>query len=80
MVCVEVVYATLMVGGVLWFKGRLCVPRASLIYGILSEAHVLHYSIYSGTIKMYHDLRQLYWWLRMKRDIVNYVPKCQNYQ
>ncbi|GKC96425.1 putative reverse transcriptase domain-containing protein [Tanacetum coccineum] len=25
---------------------------------------------------MYHDLRDTYWWLRMKRDIAIYVSKC----
>ncbi|GKC80067.1 putative reverse transcriptase domain-containing protein [Tanacetum coccineum] len=26
--------------------------------------------------KMYHDLRDVYWWLGMKRDIAIYVSKC----
>ncbi|GKB53723.1 putative reverse transcriptase domain-containing protein, partial [Tanacetum coccineum] len=34
------------------------------------------YSIHHGADKMYHDLRDLYWWLRMKKDIAMYVSKC----
>ncbi|GKC98290.1 putative reverse transcriptase domain-containing protein, partial [Tanacetum coccineum] len=29
-----------------------------------------------GADKMYHDLRDMYWWPRMKRDIATYVSKC----
>ncbi|GJW03331.1 putative reverse transcriptase domain-containing protein [Tanacetum coccineum] len=34
------------------------------------------YSMYLGADKMYHDLRDMYWWLGMKRDIAIYVSKC----
>ncbi|GJV95860.1 putative nucleotidyltransferase, ribonuclease H [Tanacetum coccineum] len=29
-----------------------------------------------GADKMYHDLRDMYWWPGMKRDIATYVSKC----
>ncbi|GJW65680.1 putative reverse transcriptase domain-containing protein [Tanacetum coccineum] len=29
--------------------------------------------------KMYHDLRDMYWWLEMKRDIATHVSKCLTY-
>jgi hypothetical protein len=45
--------------GTLWFKDRLVVPRKeALKKKILDEAHTSRYSIYPGSTKMYHDLRQ----------------------
>ncbi|XP_070039371.1 uncharacterized protein [Nicotiana tomentosiformis] len=37
---------------------------------ILDEAHSLRYSIHPEAMKMYRDLKQHYWWRRMKKDIV----------
>nr|GEV98505.1 hypothetical protein [Tanacetum cinerariifolium] len=34
------------------------------------KAHKLKYSIHPGADKMYYDLRDRYWWPRMKKDIV----------
>ena len=30
--------------------------------------------------KIYHDLREFYWWNVMKRDIADFVSKCPNYK
>jgi hypothetical protein len=63
--------------GVLWFKDRLVVPKeASLKKKILDEAHTSRYSIYPGSTKMYHDLRQQFLWTRMKRETARYVSEC----
>ncbi|GJQ94866.1 putative nucleotidyltransferase, ribonuclease H [Tanacetum coccineum] len=43
---------------------------------ILNEAHKSRYSVHLEVDKMYHDLRDMYWWPRMKRDIAIYVSKC----
>ncbi|GJZ12408.1 putative reverse transcriptase domain-containing protein [Tanacetum coccineum] len=43
---------------------------------IMDEAHTSRYLIHPGADKMYHDLRDLYWWPGMKRDIAEYVSKC----
>ncbi|XP_070032715.1 uncharacterized protein [Nicotiana tomentosiformis] len=67
--------------GVLQMQGRLCVPNVDDFYElILQEAHSSQYSIYSGAAKMYQDLRQHYWWMRIKKDIVEYVALCLNCQ
>ncbi|XP_070035656.1 uncharacterized protein [Nicotiana tomentosiformis] len=66
---------------VLWLQGRLCIPNVDgLREKILEEAHSSRYSIHPGTMKMYRDLRQYYWWRRMKKDIVEYMARCLNFQ
>ncbi|XP_070028929.1 uncharacterized protein [Nicotiana sylvestris] len=29
---------------------------------------------------MYHDIREIYWWDEMKKDIVEFVAQCPDYQ
>ncbi|GJS39110.1 putative reverse transcriptase domain-containing protein [Tanacetum coccineum] len=43
---------------------------------IMIEAPATRYSIHPGADKMYYDLRGLYWWPGMKKDIAIYVSKC----
>ncbi|KAK1406228.1 hypothetical protein QVD17_41517 [Tagetes erecta] len=43
---------------------------------VMDEAHKSRYSVHPGSEKMYHDLKQLYWWPNMKADIATYVNKC----
>jgi hypothetical protein len=67
--------------GTLWFTERLVVPwREALKKEILDEAHTSRYSINPGSTKMYHDLRQQFWWTRMKRETARYVSECDTYQ
>jgi hypothetical protein len=67
--------------GTLWFKERLVVPnRESLKKKILDEAHASRYSIHPGSTKMYHDVRQQFWWTRMKREAARYVSECDTYR
>jgi hypothetical protein len=61
----------------LWFKDRLVVPKkTTLKKKILDETHTSKYSIHPGSTKMYHDLRQQFWWTRMKRETARYVSEC----
>jgi hypothetical protein len=63
--------------GVLWFKDRIMVPKnVELCQQILDEAHLSWYSIHLGSTKMYQDLKQHYWWTKMKIEIARYVAKC----
>ena len=67
--------------GVLWFNNRLVVPKdLELRKQILDEAHLSRYSIHPGSNKMYQDLRQRFWWTRMKREIARYVSECDTCQ
>ncbi|GJZ53244.1 putative reverse transcriptase domain-containing protein [Tanacetum coccineum] len=42
----------------------------------MDEAHTSRYLVHLGADKMYYDLRDLYWWPGMKRDIAEYVSRC----
>jgi hypothetical protein len=42
----------------------------------LGEAHLSRYSIHPGSTKMYQDLKQHYWWTKMKIEIARYVARC----
>nr|GFA81266.1 putative reverse transcriptase domain-containing protein [Tanacetum cinerariifolium] len=59
--------------GGLYLAERIWVP----VYGnlrtlIMNEAHAIRYSVHPGADKMYCDLRGLYWWPGMKKDIAMY--------
>ncbi|GKD59274.1 putative reverse transcriptase domain-containing protein [Tanacetum coccineum] len=43
---------------------------------IMNEAHKYMYSVHPGADKMYYNLRDMYWWPGIKRDIVTYVSEC----
>lgn len=63
--------------GLLRYHGQVCLPMDSEIQReILNKAHTTPYSLHPGTTKMYQDLRVLYWWPGMKKDVVGYVAKC----
>ena len=54
--------------GILWISGRLCVPDVdNLREEILEEAHFTAYSVHPGVTKMYHSIRDLYWWDGLKK-------------
>lgn len=77
----EVKDATLDVCEVLQFKERLCIPRVdNLIRDVVSDAYGLSYSIHLAITNIYYDLRKIYWWPRINRDIIDYVFNCQNCQ
>nr|GFC12014.1 retrotransposable element Tf2 [Tanacetum cinerariifolium] len=59
------------------YDTRLVVPNdASLREALLTEAHNSPFSVHPGSMKMYHDLKQHFWWSGMKRDVATFVSKC----
>nr|GEV53132.1 reverse transcriptase domain-containing protein [Tanacetum cinerariifolium] len=74
--------------------GTLCLNNRSWVpcFGdlrtlIMHESHKLKYSVHLGSDKMYQDLKQLYWWPKMKAniatykitmDFINKLPKMKN--
>ncbi|GKD45100.1 putative reverse transcriptase domain-containing protein [Tanacetum coccineum] len=59
--------------GGIYFFDRIWIPSVGGVRKlIMDEAHTSRYSIHPGADKMYHDLRDLYWWPGMKRDIAEY--------
>ncbi|XP_040930142.1 uncharacterized protein [Gossypium hirsutum] len=40
------------------------------------EAHSSPYAMHPDRNKMYRDLRELYWWLGLKRKVTDYVARC----
>ncbi|KAL0551539.1 hypothetical protein IC582_010628 [Cucumis melo] len=63
-------------GGLL-FERRLCVPSDSAVKAeLLTEAHSSPFSMHPGSTKMYQDLKRVYWWRNMKREVAEFVSKC----
>jgi hypothetical protein len=62
--------------GTLWFKDRIIVlKKGALKRKILDEAHTSKYSIHPSSTKMYHDLREQFWWTGLKCETARYVSK-----
>ncbi|GKE08639.1 putative reverse transcriptase domain-containing protein, partial [Tanacetum coccineum] len=67
--------------GGLYLAERIWVP----VYGnlrtlIMKEVYATRYSVHPGADKMYYDLRGLYWWPGMNKDIAMYVTIHEDYK
>jgi hypothetical protein len=62
---------------VVCFRGLLCVPQKFEVkMDILRDGHRTPYTVHPSETKMYTDLKQNFWWKRMKFDIAKYVAAC----
>ncbi|GJY25231.1 putative reverse transcriptase domain-containing protein [Tanacetum coccineum] len=63
--------------GGIYFFDRIWIPSIGGVRKlIMDEAYTSRYSVHPGADKMYYDLRDLYWWPGIKRDIAEYVSRC----
>lgn len=63
--------------GELRMKGRLCVPnQPELRNEILREGHQSLFHLHPGRDKMIEELRELFWWKGLRRDVADFVSKC----
>ncbi|GKE18618.1 putative reverse transcriptase domain-containing protein [Tanacetum coccineum] len=63
---------------VVYYLDRIWVPlKCGVRTLIMDEAHKSKYFVQLGENKMlYYDLRDMYWWPGMKKDIAIYVSRC----
>jgi hypothetical protein len=63
--------------GILQFNGCIVVPKNSQLHKqIMDEAYLSKFATHPSSTKMYQDLKQNFWWTRMRREIVRYVSEC----
>lgn len=59
------------------FIGQICVcENPDLLRVILEEAHSSTYVVHPGSTKIYHIIKENYWWSCMKPEITKFVVKC----
>jgi hypothetical protein len=56
--------------GIIWFNDRIVVPKDAEV------RHLSRYSIHPRSTMMYQDLKQHYWWTKMKIEIARYMARC----
>ncbi|XP_070008048.1 uncharacterized protein LOC142165188 [Nicotiana tabacum] len=62
-------------------QGRICIPNVNGLRELIhEETHSLRYSIHPGVKRMYLDLKQHYWWRKIKKDVVSHISQCLNCQ
>ncbi|GJS21086.1 putative reverse transcriptase domain-containing protein [Tanacetum coccineum] len=66
--------------GTLSYLDRIWVPLKGEVRTLIMDgSHKSKYSVHPRADKMYYDLKDRYWWPRMKKDIAEYVSKCLTY-
>ena len=67
--------------GMVVLRRRMYLPDDQMLKReVLQEAHESRLATHPGSTKMYRDLKDLYWWPNMKKEVAEYVAKfgvCQ---
>ena len=67
--------------GMILFRNRVCVLNdAKIKKTVLEENHRSQYSVHPGATKMYQDMKKLFWWPGMMKEIAKFESKyltCQ---
>jgi len=62
-------------------QDRICVPNVpELRKMILEEGRRSNLSIHPGATKMYQDLKMMFWWPNMKKEVSEFVYASLVYQ
>ncbi|KAA0053352.1 pol protein [Cucumis melo var. makuwa] len=62
----------------LMFERCLCIPTDIAVkIELLTEAHSSPVSMHPGSTKMYQDLKCVYWWRNMKREVADFVSSTR---
>ena len=71
----------LMDDDTLKFKNKLCIPHVGgLRRELLEDFHNSRFTVHHREMKMYRDMKQLYWWPRLKRDIAEFIAQFLVFQ
>ena len=63
--------------GILRFKDRICVPNDQEIKKLLlEEGHKSRMNFHPGATKMYQDMKKMFWWHGLKKDVAEFVAAC----
>ncbi|KAA0061226.1 pol protein [Cucumis melo var. makuwa] len=61
----------------LTFDGHLCVLEDGAVKTeLLTEAYSSPFTMHPESTKMYQDLRRVYWWRNMKREVADFISRC----
>ncbi|XP_047267592.1 uncharacterized protein LOC124898019 [Capsicum annuum] len=63
--------------GTLRCQVRLCVTNVDgLQQRVLAEVHESRYAFHPNSTIMYHDIKDIYWWNGIKKNVADYMAKC----
>lgn len=60
--------------GILRFQTRVCVPNdLDIRRRMLTKVHQSLFTVHLGNTKIYWDLQDRFWWIKLKKDVAQFV-------